>query len=66
MVHLSSSTMMGTMTLFSIITFFVMPTITTPHLYKYTDDPCVFGFLTGFVICVIIWHFYARKLAYKT
>ena len=61
MVHLSSPQRIFAMTIFSILTFFVTPLITTPHIGPYTKDPCVFGFLIGFSISCLIWHFYIRK-----
>ena len=65
MVHLSSPTMIGTRFVFSIVTFFIMPTITTPYIKSYTNDPCIFGFLIGFIICALFWHYYAGNLVYN-
>jgi hypothetical protein len=31
-----------------------MPTITTPYIKIYTNDPCIFGFLIGFIISLAL------------
>jgi len=62
MVHLSNPKVIAAMTVYSIITFFVMPTITRPFFKEY-NDPCIMGFLIGFVVSAILWVKFGRNLA---
>ena len=62
MVHLSNPQVIAAMVLYSAITFFVMPVITRPFFKKY-DDPCIMGFLIGFVISAVLWVKFGRHLA---
>ena len=62
MVHLSNPKIISAMVLYSVITFFVMPTITRPFFKEY-NDPCIMGFLIGFVVSAILWVKFGRNLA---
>ena len=43
------------MCVYSIITFFITPLITSPFLHN-TWDKCTIGFFIGFLICIIHWN----------
>lgn len=61
MVHLSSTTGIMVMIFYSALTFFIAPMAT----FKYTknmDDPCMMGFIIGFVVSIGLWHFYGKDL----
>ena len=62
MVHLSNPKVISAMVLYSVITFFIMPTITRPFFKEYSD-PCLMGFLIGFVISAILWVKFGKNLA---
>lgn len=62
MVHLSNMKVIGTMVVYSLLTFFLGPVLTRP-LLKDHPDQCVFGFLLGFTVSVFLWMKYGRKLA---
>ena len=59
MVHLSNPTTIGIMVFYSLITFFIMPLLTRPF-FKHLKDPCIIGFTTGFVVSILLWHFFGR------
>lgn len=59
MVHLKTTTSIVNLIMYSLLTFFIMPTITSPHL-KSMKDPCPIGFLLGFIISVILWKILPR------
>ncbi len=62
MVHLSSFKMIGVMTFYSLLTFFIGPLVTRPFMSDYPDQ-CVAGFLLGFTISVFLWMKFGRHLA---
>ena len=53
--HLSSNKRIILMGVYSIITFFITPLITSPFLHN-TWDKCTIGFFIGFLICIIHWN----------
>ena len=61
MVHLSNQSVILSMILYSIITFFVTPVFTRPFFKDY-NDPCLKGFLIGFVISSVLWIKHGRNL----
>ena len=54
MVHLSNSKTIGAMVFYSILTFFLGPIVTRPFLSKHPDQ-CIFGFLLGFTLSILLW-----------
>ena len=62
MVHLSNSKTIGAMVFYSILTFFLGPIVTRPFLSKHPDQ-CIFGFLLGFTLSILLWMKYGRYLA---
>ena len=62
MVHLSSSTMIGIMIFYSLLTFFIGPMITRPFMNAHPDQ-CIAGFLLGFTISIFLWMKFAYKYA---
>ena len=61
MSHLSSNMRIGTMVLYSILTFFVGPLVTRPFMEEHPDQ-CIAGFLLGFTISIFLWMKYGRNL----
>lgn len=59
MVHLQTNTSIVNLVLFSLLTFFIMPTITSPYLTN-MEDPCPIGFILGFIISLILWKIMPR------
>ena len=53
---------MGAMIFYSLLTFFIMPFITTPLLPGNSPDKCVAGFTIGFAISVFLWFMFNRQL----
>lgn len=62
MSHLSTSFSIGAMVFYSLLTFFIVPYITTPLLPGNSPDKCVAGFSLGFAISVFLWFKYNKKL----
>lgn len=62
MSHLSTAHSMGAMIFYSLLTFFIMPFITTPLLPGNSPDKCVAGFTIGFAISVFLWFMFNRQL----
>lgn len=62
MSHLSTPQSIGTMIFYSLLTFFIMPFITTPLLPGNCPDLCVAGFAIGFAISVFLWLMFNRQL----
>lgn len=61
MSHLSSNMRIGTMVLYSFLTFFLGPLITRPFMEEHPDQ-CIAGFLLGFTISIFLWMKYGRNL----
>lgn len=62
MSHLSTPLSMGAMIFYSLLTFFIMPFITTPLLPGNSPDKCVAGFTIGFAVSVFLWFMFNRQL----
>ena len=62
MSHLSTPLSMGAMIFYSLLTFFIMPFITTPLLPGNSPDQCVAGFAAGFAISIFLWLMFNRQL----
>ncbi len=62
MSHLSTPISTGAMVFYSLLTFFIMPYITTPLLPGNSPDKCVAGFAFGFAISVFLWFKFNKKL----
>ena len=62
MSHLSTPLSAGAMIFYSLLTFFIMPFITTPLLPGNCPDKCVAGFAVGFAISVFLWLMFNRQL----
>ena len=62
MSHLSTPQSIGAMIFYSLLTFFIMPFITTPLLPGNSPDKCVAGFSVGFAISVFLWLMFNRQL----
>lgn len=59
MVHLQTTTSIVNLLMYSLLTFFVMPTITSPYLQN-MKDPCPVGFILGFIISLSLWKILPR------
>lgn len=59
--HLSNRNKIIAMTFYSLITFFITPILTRDFFEDY-QDPCIIGFLIGFVISICLWVKYGRYL----
>ena len=64
MTHLSSPQSVAMMVFYSALTFFIMPYITRPFAKK-MKDPCLVGFVVGFLISIALWHFVGRYYVMK-
>ena len=64
MVHLSNTSLIISMMLYSLITFFITPVITRP-MFKNYQDPCLIGFIIGFFISIILWVKHGKNLVGK-
>ena len=64
MVHLSNTSTIATMTLYSFLTFFLGPLITRPFMGEHPDQ-CIAGFLLGFTVSIFLWMKFGRKLAMR-
>ena len=62
MSHLSTPLSAGAMVFYALLTFFIMPYITTPLLPGNSPDKCVAGFAIGFAISVFLWFMFNRQL----
>lgn len=62
MSHLSTPISTGAMVFYSLLTFFIMPYITTPLLPGNSPDKCVAGFALGFAISVFLWFKFNKKM----
>ena len=62
MSHLSTPLSAGAMVFYGLLTFFIMPYITTPLLPGNSPDKCVAGFALGFAISVFLWFKFNSKL----
>ena len=62
MSHLSTPLSAGAMVFYALLTFFIMPYITTPLLPGISPDKCVAGFALGFAISVFLWFKFNSKL----
>jgi hypothetical protein len=59
--HLSSYSRIGAMVFYSILTFFLVPYLTSP-LYPEHEDRCIAGFVLGFAISIMLWMKFGKKL----
>ena len=67
MVHLMTrETFIGALVM-ALITFFATPyfLLEVTGLTSRFNDPCLVGFIVGFGISVLLWHFHIKKLVYK-
>ena len=62
MSHLSTPESVGAMVFYAILTFFIMPFITSPLLPGNGPEKCVAGFSIGFAVSVFLWFMFGRKL----
>jgi predicted Na+-dependent transporter len=59
MSHLSTTTSVGIMVFYSLLTFFVGPYVTGLFMNDHPDQ-CVAGFLLGFTVSVLLWMKFGR------
>lgn len=59
MSHLSTTTSIGIMVFYSLLTFFVGPYVTGLFMNDHPDQ-CVAGFLLGFTVSVLLWMKFGR------
>ncbi len=62
MSHLSTKESVAIMVFYSLVTFFITPTLTRPF-FKDHPDPCVAGFSLGFVISLLLWMKFGRHFS---
>jgi hypothetical protein len=62
MSHLSTPQSAAAMAFYAVLTFFIMPYITTPLLPGSGPEKCVAGFAIGFAVSVFLWFMFGRKL----
>tara|TARA_Y100000768_G_scaffold37666_1_gene24652 strand:- start:1535 stop:1717 length:183 start_codon:yes stop_codon:yes gene_type:complete len=59
--HLSTNNRIGAMVFYSLLTFFIIPMITTPY-FKDHQDPCIGGFVLGFALSILLWMKFGKDL----
>tara|TARA_Y100001954_G_C15275817_1_gene344268 strand:+ start:236 stop:418 length:183 start_codon:yes stop_codon:yes gene_type:complete len=59
--HLSTNKRIGAMVFYSLLTFFIMPTLTRPFFDDH-PDPCLAGFMIGGVISALLWMKFGKDL----
>ncbi len=59
--HLSTNNRIMAMVFYSILTFFVMPLITSPFFENHCDR-CIAGFVLGFAISILLWMKFGKDL----
>lgn len=63
MSHLSTTTSIGIMVFYSLLTFFVGPYVTGLFMNDHPDQ-CVAGFLLGFTVSVLLWMKFGRYYSF--
>ena len=68
MVHLSSPTAIAIAVFYSLLTFFIAPYIFYHYvpLTKRFNDPCLVGFILGFLLSITLWVLVGKNYIYKT
>lgn len=67
MTHLSNSTGIAVSLFYSALTFFIVPHLLTNYtsFTKKMKDPCLVGFVVGFVLSILLWINVGRKYVMK-
>jgi biotin transporter BioY len=60
--HLSTNMSIAAMVFYSILTFFVAPSMANTHLKNKFTDPTTAGFIIGFIISLCLWNKFKNKL----
>ena len=63
--HLATNMSIAAMVFYSILTFFIAPSITRIHLADKFEDPTTAGFIIGFVISLCLWNKFKDKLTLR-
>ena len=64
MVHLNSPEAIGIMVFYSLLTYVIVPRLALPYT-KTFKDPCMVGMIIGFVISILLWHFFGKHYVYN-
>lgn len=59
--HLSTNKRIRAMILYSLLTFFITPMLTSPYFEEH-DDRCIAGFVLGFAISILLWMKFGKDL----
>lgn len=60
--HLSTNMSIAAMVFYSILTFFLVPSMANTHLKDKFSDPTTAGFVIGFIISLFLWNKFRDKL----
>lgn len=60
--HLETNMSIAAMVFYSILTFFVAPSMVNSHLKDKFADPTTGGFIIGFIISLCLWNKFKDKL----
>tara|TARA_B100001175_G_C18949091_1_gene375061 strand:- start:228 stop:410 length:183 start_codon:yes stop_codon:yes gene_type:complete len=59
--HLSTNKRIAAMVFYSLLTFFITPTLTRPFFEDH-PDPCMAGFILGGSISLLLWMKFSKDL----
>jgi hypothetical protein len=69
MVHLSNAKGVSVAVFYSALTYFIAPMLISkidlPKQLKDIDDPCLIGFIAGFVVSILLWIFVGKHYVYS-
>ena len=63
--HLATNMSIAAMVFYSILTFFIAPSMTRIHLADKFEDPITAGFIIGFIISLCLWNKFKDKLTLR-